>query len=190
MGAFGFTIHIGGTGTSSEVGVDAPLDQFELPGFTLRSSRNKAPNIEGRRWPLALDWMVLDRLRTQGARKGRVLAIWYRGEVVAACTWHLHEHGPLFIFDLGCRNDLPKEKSDRARTALLLCLRDIAEALGRSTRELRWSDEPLSRMSTKKERERARNAVRQRAADLHFEPLRPRPKWLRKKWAVCRRFGS
>lgn len=189
MGAFGFSIQIRGAGTSREVGVDTPLDQFELKGFTLRSSRNKAPNIEGKRWPLGLHWMVMDRLRSQGARKGRVLAVWYQDQVVAACTWHLHEDGPLVIFDLGCRNDLPKEKADRARTALLLCLRGVAEALGRSTRELRWSDVPLERMSDKKGRERARNAVRQRAAELQFGPLRPRPKWLRNKWAVRRRFG-
>ena len=189
MGRFGFTIHVRGSGTDSNVGVDAPLDKFGLVGMTLRSSRVRAPNIEGKRWPAALSWMIEDRLRSAGARKGRVLAVWQRDQVVAACSWHLHESGPIVIFDLGCRTDLSKEKAQRARTALLACLRDIAETLGRSRDELRWTDRPLDRMDDREQRKRAKQAVRQRAIDLTFEPLRPRPKWLRREWVLARRFS-
>lgn len=187
---FGFTIHVSTSGPEGDakVSVEVPLAAFGLPGMTLRSSRNRAPNIEGTRWPEELAWTIKDRLRGTGARKGRILAIWQRDQIVAACCWHLHETGPLVVFDLGCRTDVGKAVADKARTALLLCLRDIADTLGRSSDELRWTNSPLDHMPDSAERKRAKGAVRARARDLKFGPLRPRPKWVRNAWVAVRRF--
>lgn len=193
MPDFGFGIQVnraGPGGKESSISVEAPLDKFGLPGLVLKASRNRAPNVTGSRWPDGLAWSITDRLRNDGARKGRVLAIWQGDQVVAACAWHLHDSGPLVIFDLGCRTDVTRTTADRAATALLLCLRAIADAPGisRGANALRWSDRPLDRIASKSERNRARQAVRQRAATLAFTPLRPRPKWWKGRWAVERIF--
>ncbi|MEJ7567444.1 MAG: hypothetical protein WKF41_04180 [Gaiellaceae bacterium] len=192
MGQLDFTVHasVGGVDNDVKIRVDAPLDRFGLPGLTLRSSSVKAPNIEGTRWPPELAWAITDRLAGAGARKGRILAVWQSGQVVAACVWHVHERGPLTIFDLGCRNDVKKD-ADRMRTALLACLRDIAEVpeLHRTTDQLYWTDLPLDRMPDKEQRKQAKHEVRQRAASLKFGPLSPRPRWLKGEWAAVRRFS-
>jgi hypothetical protein len=119
-----------------------------------------------------------------------VLAIWQGDQVVAACSWHLHEKGPPVIFDLACREDLDESVAKTAATALMLCLRQIAgpSGLRRDTASLRWADPALDRIADRDERNRVRHAVRARAAALGFEPLRPRPKWLAKSWVVERRF--
>ncbi len=158
--------------------------------MVLRSSDRRAPLITGRRWPEGLKWSIEDRLRSQGARNGRVLAIWQGDQVIAACTWHLHESGPPVIFDLGFRVDLDEAVAKRAATALMLCLRQIAGAPGirRDTASLRWADPPLNRVADRDERSRMRRAVRRRAESLGFEALRPRPKWLTHRWVVERRF--
>jgi hypothetical protein len=122
------------------------------------------------------------------ARKGRILAVWQGETLVAACAWHLHDTGPPVIFDLGARPDLPARQQRRACMALLACLRDIAQALGRSTDELRWSDRPLDRVPGLRQRNRYRALVRARASAMQFVPLRPRPKFWRGRWAAKRSF--
>jgi hypothetical protein len=158
--------------------------------MVLRSSDRRAPLISGRRWSAGVRWSIDDRLREPGARKGRVLAIWQGDQVIAVCSWHLHETGPPVILDLGCREDLDPVTRKVAATALMLCLRQIAGARGlhRDMASLRWADPALDRIPDRGERNRVRYAVRRRAASLGFEPMRPRPKWLAKNWVVERRF--
>src|SRR4051794_6196400 len=151
--------------------------------MVLKSSDRDAPLVDPARLPDGLGWSIDDRLRSAGAAKGRVIGIWQGATLVAACAWHLHESGPPVIFDLGCRVDLPKAQADRGRMALLACLRDIAEALGRDTDSLRWCDWPLDRIPDRDDKKRIRGAVRKRAGDLKFDRLRPRPKWLKGRWA-------
>jgi hypothetical protein len=170
--------------------VESELSRLGLPGMVLTSSDRRAPLISGRRWPDGLKWSIDDRLRSEGARKGRVLAVWQGDQVIAACSWHLHETGPPVIFDLGFREDLDEAVAKRAAIALMLCLRQIAgaPAIRRDTASLRWADRPLDRVADRNERSRMRTAVRTRAVSLGFEPLRPRPKWLAKRWVMVRRF--
>ena len=186
---FGFTVHVtsaGPAGMASAISVESELTRLGLPGLVLRSSGRQAPNISDSRWPLGVPWSIQDRLRSDVARKGRVLVIWQRDQVVAVCAWHLHESGPPVIFDLGCREDLPDPFAERAAGALLLCLRAIAgtSRLGRDTSRLRWTDCALDRYPDRAERNRVRRAVRARAEDLDFRPLRPRPKWLAGAWVT------
>ena len=191
MARFGFPITIkrGKSTDQTRIHVDKPLDRLGLPGMSLKSSGVRAPLTDHARLPDGLGGSIDDRLRRTGTTKGRVLAIWQGDQVVAACAWHLHESGPIVIFDLGCRTDLDTSAANRARTALLLCLRDIADELGRGTDILRWTDLPTERLPGKRERARVRGAIRQRADDLGFQRNpSPRPKWLRKKWAKDRKF--
>lgn len=177
-------------GKDSKISVEADLTRLGLPGLVLRSSDRRAPRIPDSRWPAGLRWSIEDRLRSQGARKGRVLAIWQGDQVVAACAWHLHKSGPPVIFDLGCRQDLDRPIAEMAATALLLCLRRIADAsaLHRDTSTLRWADRALDRIPDRGGRNRVRHAVHARAQALGFQPLRPRPKWVAKRWVTERRF--
>jgi hypothetical protein len=154
----------------------------------LIASSGRAPHVDASRLPEGLGWSIEDRLRHAGPRKGRVLAVWQGETVVAACAWHLHETGPPVIFDLGARTDLPAQTAQLVCTALLACLRDVAEALGRSHVLLRWSDRPLDRVPDPGVRRRYRGAVRARAASLGFTALRPRPKFWKGRWATERRF--
>lgn len=174
----------------STISVESELTRLGLPGLVLLSSDRRAPLISGKRWQPGVRWSIDDRLREPGARKGRVLAIWQGNQVIAACSWHLHEKGPPVILDLGCRVDLQEQIRKTASTVLMLCLRQIASAsaLRRDTASLRWADPALDRIVDREERNRVRYAVRARADALGFEPLRPRPKWLAKSWVVERRF--
>jgi hypothetical protein len=186
---FGFTVHVspaGPAGAASAISVESELTRLGLPGLVLRSSGRRAPNISDRRWPLGVPWSVQDRLRGDGAQKGRVLAIWQRDQVVAVCAWHLHKSGPPVIFDLGCREDLPDPFAERAAGVLLLCLRGIAGAspLSRDTSTLRWTDCAVDRYPDRAGRNRVRRAVRARAEALDFRPLRPRPRWLAGDWVT------
>lgn len=190
---FGFGVRVGAAGpggSASTVSVEAELTGLGLPGLVLRSSDRRAPLVPGRRWPLGVRWSIDDRLRSQGARKGRVLAIWQGDQVVAACSWHLHKSGPPVILDMGHREDLDEAVAKTAASVLLLCLRQIAGAsgLGRDTSTLRWADPALDRIPDREERNRVRHAVRARAEALGFKPLRPRPQWLAKSWVTERRF--
>ncbi len=193
MGRLGFSVSVsaaGPSGKDSKVRVRSSLERFGMPGMELAASSapGRAPHVDPSRLPDGLGWSVDDRLRHAGARKGRVLAVWQGETLVAACTWHLHETGPPVIFDLGARSDLTEAQSRRVCTALLACLRDIAQELGRGTDELRWSDRPLDRVPDARQRNRYRAEVRARAAALRFVPLRPRPKFLKGRWAVKRSF--
>ena len=193
MGRLGFSVNVspaGPSGKDSKVRVRSTLERFGLPGMELAASSasGRAPHVDPSRLPDGLGWSVDDRLRHAGARKGRVLAIWQGETLVAACTWHLHETGPPVIFDLGARSDLTEAQGRRACTALLACLRDIAQELGRGTDELRWSDRPLDRVPDARQRNHYRAEVRARAAALRFVPLRPRPKFWKGRWAVKRSF--
>ena len=134
-------------------------------------------------------WALDDRLGGAGARKGRVLAIWQGRQVVAACCWHLEDSGPPAIFDLCCRSDLEASVADSTRAILLLCLRDIAHKLGRSTTDLYWTTMQLDHMPDDGERKRAKGANRKRASKLRFErsPTNT-PKWAKKHWIRARRF--
>jgi hypothetical protein len=184
-------VHVhGGSPAGARVSVEAALERFGLPGMRLLSSDRQAPAVDGRRWPQGLRWSIDDRLASEGARKGRVLAIWQGQQCVGACAWHLHTEGPPVIFDLGCRDDLSEAAAARARLALMLCLRQIAAAreFGRDTSTLRWADRPLDRIPDRDERARTRQAVRRRAEDLQFTRMQTRPKWLRGHWARERRF--
>lgn len=190
---FGFAIGVraaGRGGNASSISVESELARLGLAGLVLRSSDRRAPLISGERWPTGARWSIDDRLRSQGARKGRVLAIWQGDQGIAACSWHLHATGPPVIFDLACREDLDESVAKPAASALMLCLRQIAgaSALRRDTGSLRWADPALARISDRDECNRVRHAVRARAAALGFKPLRPRPKWLAKSWVVERRF--
>jgi len=177
-----------GGGRSTVVTVEEALEKFGLPGLVLRSSGHKPPLPGGTRWPEGLVWTIEERLKSQGAAKGRALGIWQGDQLVAICAWHLHESGPPVIFDLGCRTDLPPQVAKKAEHAVLLCLRAIAGALARDTETLRWTDRPLERMADQSARAVARSAVRGRAKALKFLPSRPRPKWLANRWVVERRF--
>jgi hypothetical protein len=133
-------------------------------------------------------WVVWG-FRSVSLRRGRAARIPRSGDtLVAACAWHLHETGPPVIFDLGARTDLTEAQDRRVCTVLLACLRDIAQELGRGTDELRWSDRPLDRIPDARQRNRYRAEVRARAAAMQFVPLRPRPKFLKGRWAVKRSF--
>jgi hypothetical protein len=194
-GDFGFGVQVGSAGRrrkSLTISVESELTRLGLPGFVLRSSDRKAPLVSGKRWPPGVLWSIEDRLRSEGARKGRVLAVWQGDQVVAVCAWHLHESGPPVIFDVACRVDLEKPLAERAANALLLCLRQIAGASGvnRDTSTLRWAERPLDRIANREERNRARHAVRARAEALEFNMLRPRPKWVDKGWAAQRQFPN
>jgi hypothetical protein len=92
------------------------------------------------------------------------------------------------MFDLGARIDLPAQLARLTCTALLACLRDVGEALGRSRDTLRWSDRPLDHVSDPGARRRYRGVVRARAASLGFTPLPPRPKFWKGHRATERRF--
>jgi hypothetical protein len=131
--------------------------------------------------------MIEDRLTQTGVRKGRVLSVWQGDQVVAACCWHVPDRGPIVIFDLGCRNAIDKTTAEVICGALLACLRDIGEAIGRDPDSLRWGDHALDR-APKGSRASFRKSLRQRATVLGFSPLRPRPKWWQGRWAVERRF--
>jgi len=188
---FGFGVQLRtGAGGSTTFSVESELSRLGLPGHVLRSSDRRAPLINGTRWPPGIRWSIDDRLRSQGARKGRVLAIWQNDQVLAACSWHLPDSGPAVILDLACRDDLDSTTAKLLATALLLCLRQIAgvSAHGRDTDTLRWTNSALKRVPNHKERKQALHAARTRAEDLGFEPMRSRPKWIKKDWAVERRF--
>lgn len=192
---FGFGVRVGSAGSrrkTSTISVESDLTRLGLQGMVLRSSDRRAPLISGKRWPPEVLWSIEDRLRSHGARKGRVLAIWQRDQPVAVCTWHLHESGPPVIFDLACREDLEEPVAKLAANALLLCLRQIAGAsgVGRDTSTLRWAERPLDRIGNREERNRARHAVRGRAEALGFKLLRPRPKWVDKGWVAERSFSN
>ena len=192
---FGFGVRVGSAGSRRKaitISVESDLARLGLPGLVLRSSDRRVPLISGERWPTEVLWSIEDRLRSQGARKGRVLAIWQRNQPVAVCTWHLHETGPPVIFDLACREDLQEPVTKLAANALLLCLRQIAGASGmsRDTSTLRWAERPLDRIGNREERNRARHAVRARAEALGFKQLRPRPKWVDKGWVTERHFSN
>ncbi len=193
VGPLGFSVSVspaGPSGRDSKVRVRSRLDRFGLPGMELAASSEpgRAPHVDPSRLPDGLGWSIDDRLRHAGARKGRILAVWQGETLVAACAWHLHDTGPPVIFDLGARPDLPARQQRRACMALLACLRDIAQALGRSTDEVRWSDRPLDRVPDAHQRNRYRALVRARASAMQFVPLRPRPKFWRGRWAVKRSF--
>jgi hypothetical protein len=193
VGSLGFSVTIstaGPNGKDSKVRVRSALDRFGLPGMELAASSapGRAPHVDPSRLPVGLGWSIDDRLRHAGARKGRVLSVWQGQTLVAAWVWHLHETGPPVIFDLGARSDLPVEQQRRACAALLACLRDVAQTLGRTPDELRWSDRPLDRVSDPRQRNHYRAEIRARAAALQFVPLRPRPKFWRGRWAVKRSF--
>jgi hypothetical protein len=173
------------------VRVDCPLEKFGLPGMRIMASGNKAPLVEASYLPDGLGWSLDDRLRNEGARKGRVIAVWQGEQLVGACAWHLHESGPPVIFDLGFRIDLPEKIAARVRVVLIGCLRDIAEdpSLHRASDSLRWTDIPTKRIPVRKDRDEIRGAIRKRAKDLKFDKSpKPRPKWLRGKWAAELRF--
>jgi len=194
MGRLGFSVSVspaGPSGKDSKVRVRSALDRFGLPGMELAASSapGRAPHVDPSRLPDGLGWSIDDRLRHAGARKGRILGVWQGSTLVAACVWHLHETGPPVIFDLGARSDLSEAQRRRACTALLACLRDIAQELGRSIDELRWSDRPLDRVPDARQRNRYRAEVRARAVALGFVPLRPRPKFWKGRWAVKRSFS-
>lgn len=188
---FGFVIHVERVGSELGIGVDQELSGLRLPGLVLRSSRRREPRIEGTRWPEGVRWLVDHRLEADGARKGRVLAIWQGDQVIALSPWHLHTHGPVVIFDVARRIDLPEEQGITIASALLLCLRQIAAApaIHRGPNLLRWTDLALDHHPDPMERDRLRGAVRRRSQQLGFGPLRPpRPQWLAGHWAVERRF--
>ncbi len=193
-GAYGFSIHVapaGLGGRESAISVERELGSFGLVGMVLKSSDRQAPLIAGERWPDGVRLSTDDRLRRDGAKKGRVLAVWQGQQVMAVCSWHLHESGPAVIFDLAVRNDVSRGIAALTREALLLCLRDIAGARGlnRDTLSLRWADRALDHLATDAQlRNRLRGLIRARAADLDFKPLRPRPKWLKSGWVSERRF--
>ena len=193
MGRFGFSVSVspaGPGGRNSKVRVRSTLERFNLSGMELAASSapDRAPHVEPGRLPDGLGWSIDDRLRHTGTQKGRVLAIWQGETLVAACTWHLHDTGPLVIFDLGAHIDLPAQQQRRVCTALLACMRDIAQKLGRTPNELRWSDRPLDRVPNPRQRNHYRAEVRARAKAMQFVPLRPRPKFWRGRWAVKRDF--
>lgn len=190
MASFGIPVRATREGAQSSVSVETPLDDFGLRGLVLRSSDRQAPNIADTDtgWPEGLAWTVQDRLRSQGAKKGRVLAVWDGDTIVAVCSWHLHETGPPVIFDLGSSTGVDRAVAQAAEAVLLLCLREIASRLGRDTESLRWTDRPLERMSDRETTRTTKGSVRERAKALGFEPLRPRPKWLKGRWVTERRF--
>jgi hypothetical protein len=189
---FGFKIATGDVAEPShiKISVEEELGRFELPAMVLRSSDRRAPIIVGERWPVGARWSIDDRLRHDGARKGRVLAVWQGNQVVAACPWHLHESGPPVIFDLIARNDLHDDDAKRLITALMLCLRQIAATprIERDTTSLRWTDLAAERIGDRRERERVRRAIQSRARAAGFGTLRRPPKWLTGHWAVARQF--
>ena len=193
VGSLGFSVSVspaGPRGKDSKVRVRSTLERFGLPGMELAASSEpgRAPHVDPSRLPDGLGWSIDDRLRHAGARKGRVLAVWQGKTLLAACAWHLHETGPPVIFDLGARSDLPARQQRAVCTALLACLRDIAQALGRTPDELRWSDRPLERVPDPQQRNRYRAEIRNRADAMQFLPLRPRPKFWKGRWAVKRSF--
>ena len=191
VGQLGFSItaaRAGAGGKDSRIRVHASLGRFGLAGMELIASSARAPLIDAGKLPEGLGWSIDDRLRHGGPRKGRVLAVWQGDTLIAACAWHLHETGPPVVFDLGARTDVSARTAKLTCTALLACLRDVGEALGRSHDLLRWSDRPLDRVPDPAVRRRYRGAVRARAAGLGFTPLRPRPKFWKGRWATERSF--
>lgn len=189
MGKLGFSPNVERRGDrhKTRVTIDQDLTPFGLPGMTLKSSANEAPNIGGGRWPPSLAWSITDRLSGNGSGNGRVLAVWHRGQVVAACSWHIEKSGPLVIFDLGCRSDLPREHCGLAKAVLLGCLRDIAAdpKVARGPDALRWADHHMDRSP---DPAAYKGELRARAKKLKFTDLRPRPRWWKGRWATERQF--
>lgn len=187
---FGFPIGVSGRGSQTRVSVHSNLERLGLPGFVLLSSGYRAPLIEGGAWPPGLQWSIEDRLRNDGPQKGRVFGVWQGGRPVGFCSWHLHSDGPLVMFDLACRRDLPRAVAKVVEGLLLLSLRQVAGSPGiaRDTTSLRWTDLPLDHMPDVAERDRLRGAIRTRAARLGFEALTRKPLWLSGHWVAVRRF--
>jgi hypothetical protein len=171
VGKIGFPVQVtrhGEGGALSIVRVDCPLEKFGLPSMRIMASGNKAPLVEASYLPEGLGWSLDDRLRNEGARKGRVIAVWKGEQLVGACAWHLHESGPPVIFDLGCRIDLPEKIAARVRIVLIGCLRDIAEdpSLHRASDSLRWTDIPTKRIPVRKDRGCALGELLEQSVEL------------------------
>ncbi len=115
------------------------------------------------RLPDSLGWSIDDRLRHAGARKGRVLAVWQGKTLLAACAWHLHETGA--AGDLRPRSALGSSgRQQRAFcTALLACLRDIAQALAGRPMNCAGVTGPSNEYPTPQQRNRYRAEIRARA---------------------------
>lgn len=178
----------GGDPDATAISVERELTDLGLPGLVLLSSDRRQPRTSDERWSYGLSRSVDDRLRGFGIQKGRAIAIWQGRKLVAVCCWHLHEEGPLVILDLGSRLNLSEATRKLALTVLLMALRDIAGALGRDSQSLRWADLAADRVSDRAERRQMLRAIRTRAENLGFHPLRPRPKWMAGRWVTERRF--
>ena len=144
-------------------------------------------------WPTGLGWSIDIGLRRNRELKGRVLAIWqdtaHSKTPIAVLCWHLHDSGPLYIFDGGCIDDV--EDESRYMSILFLCLRQIAghRAIDRDEDTLRWSLAHLDR-APRRDQSTFRRAAQERAQRFGFATFQGsrRPGWTQGWWLGERAF--
>jgi hypothetical protein len=182
-----FPIKVGGHGGETAAEIEFGLTRRGLPRAVLRSSATLAPNMRHDHWPAGLGWSIDERLRSDGALKGRVLAIWQDAAAaktpVAALCWHLHASGPLYVLDAGCA-DAVLDDEPLYMALLLLCLRQIAghRLIARDQDRLRWSLVAFDR-APRADQAAFRRAGQQRAERLGFRVFAgKRPAWTKGWW--------
>jgi hypothetical protein len=187
-----FTVHT----NPLRVRIDFGLSKGPIPGLSIVSSANVAPLAsDPDYWEDGFASAMDDRFASDGAAKGRVIAVWQRDGAarvpIAAVTWHRADSGPLCILDLGCASHVPGPRRDDLRAILLVAMLELAkhQLVARSGVELRWWVVGGSPASSP--RAMRMKATRARADALAFAPLTPRqkPGWAGRDWLGARRFG-
>jgi hypothetical protein len=193
LSASKFPISVRTRGGQTIVDVEYGLARHGLTHVVLRSSTRRAPHTANDHWPTGLGWSIDARLRSERATKGRVLAIWQDNPrprtPVAALCWHLHESGPIYIFDAGCIDQV-RDDEKIYMGFLLLCLRQIAghRLIDRNKDVLRWSLVPFVR-APRSDQVALRRAAQERAERYGFTAFTgKRPAWTTRWWLGERRF--
>lgn len=170
------------------VRINQSLDIVGLDGFVLQTSnvRPLPPQLPGS-FPRSTSWLLEDRLRNQGQRKGRAVGIWQGDRLVTVCSWHLGDNGPPVLFELCSAADVGADDRDALERVLMLGLRTAAmdPALRRSATALRWTDAPLKR-APRASQAAWRGEVRARATARDFQPCRRKPAAWRRDWLTER----
>lgn len=195
--AVGSPFPLGVTKSRGQTSVDVEhgLTARGFPAAVLRSSAQQVPRAPHDHWPTGLGWSIDDRLRSAGADKGRVLAIWQdqpdSKTPIAAICWHLHDSGPLYVLDAGVADVVDDHDAPVYMALLFLCLRQIAghRLIKRNRDVLRWTLVHLARAPSS-DRASFRRAIQTRAQVLAFETFdRQRPQWTRGWWLAERDFS-
>ena len=189
-----FPVRVGKSRKSTNASIAYGLSGQGHPRLIIRSSDVMAPVLRSADWPTGLVWSINDRLRSQGAAKGRVLALWNdslgKPTPVAVLCWHLPEHGPVAILDAGHALRSGQPGADLVKY-LVLCLRDIArhQNCRRDPDTLQWSLIAFDR-APHRERVAFRRAGVERAKGFKFRKVASKPAWARGAWLGELRFPS